>query len=155
MTNPWHISSSPLAGHTLASVHGELDLSNAEQARADLHGLLTRAPRGGGVIIDLSGLGFCDSSGLNTLVALNALARSRHIELALCSATGRVARVLAITQLERFLPVHPDLESAVRSLEGIPSHSPSQQNSQPHTTRQVSRAGIRSHVQVHQPSCSE
>jgi anti-sigma B factor antagonist len=66
----------------------------------------------GRVVLDMSGVGFLDSSGLGALVAvMKALPAGRRLELAGCGPV--VARVLELTRMDRIFVLHPDLDGAL------------------------------------------
>lgn len=69
------------------------------------------------VIVDLSGVDFCDSSGLNALARGASQARARGLTLVAVGLQGRLERLFAVTHLDRALFAHSSLESAVRWLE--------------------------------------
>jgi anti-sigma B factor antagonist len=87
-----------VAGVRVVSLHGQLDLVNAERVR-DAIVLVEGSP----VVVDLEGLAFLDSSGIAALLE----ARSRIIEsgraFELRGAQGIVLRVLEVTGLAHLL----------------------------------------------------
>ncbi|MFE6613502.1 STAS domain-containing protein [Amycolatopsis sp. NPDC057786] len=50
-------------------VAGDIDISTSPRLRSELFELLADGP--GAAVIDMTGVGFCDSSGLSVLVQLN------------------------------------------------------------------------------------
>jgi anti-anti-sigma factor len=50
-------------------VSGEMDLDHAAELRTLLFDGVARAPRGADVVVDLQNSSFCDSTGLNLLLA--------------------------------------------------------------------------------------
>jgi len=83
-------------------VTGEVDLLTAGQLRAVAEDVL-EVHRPARLEIDLAGVTFLDSSGINTLVALAREAGDRAATLAVVRAQAQVARVLAITGVAEFL----------------------------------------------------
>jgi anti-sigma B factor antagonist len=75
---------------------GELDMASAPQLRAALEPLLTAGPMP--VTLDLSGLQFCDSTGIGALVWAHVSMPDR---LVLRAPTDRVRNLLMITNLDR------------------------------------------------------
>jgi anti-sigma B factor antagonist len=55
------------------------------------------------VVVDLTAVDFCDSSGLNVLVRAYKHARAQNATLTVTGAYGRVENVLRTTGLDRFL----------------------------------------------------
>jgi len=68
------------------------------------------------IVVDMSRLEYINSSGLAFLVLL---AQKMREASGMCCLTGvreRVQEVLKVTNLSRLLPIHPDLESAIKAL---------------------------------------
>ncbi|WP_329100903.1 STAS domain-containing protein [Micromonospora sp. NBC_01699] len=84
---------------------GELDLATLPQLNDRVDRLVevgrTR------ILLDLSGLSFCDSTGLGGFVRGNNLCTDAGGWLRVVGANGGVARVLAATGLDRFLAPEP------------------------------------------------
>lgn len=55
------------------------------------------------VVVDLRGLGFMDSSGLQVLVAAEARRRDAGVRLSVVPGAAQVSRLLALTCAERHL----------------------------------------------------
>ena len=94
----------------------ELDLASGGEVREQVQ----RAVAGGSrsVVIDLSGVRFCDSSGVGALIAARRLMRSCGGELRLVLPGSRdggcaeVHRVFSALGIRRLFDIHPDLASA-------------------------------------------
>ncbi|MBM9435789.1 STAS domain-containing protein [Streptomyces bryophytorum] len=82
-------------GRVRVSVGGEIDLGCADMLRQVLAECLRTAPRG--VDVDLTGLGFCDSSGLNALLQAREHALAVGAPLTVSAVSAPVARVLDLT----------------------------------------------------------
>ncbi|WP_084549949.1 STAS domain-containing protein [Actinomadura rifamycini] len=91
---------------TLMRVTGHLDLATARHFAAALAEVITtRRPN---VVIDASGLGFCDSAGLAALEMAGALAETCGGTVTVTRPRPGVARLLRITGLDsRFLRAAP------------------------------------------------
>jgi anti-anti-sigma factor len=99
-------------GKTVAGLAGEIDASNAEPLAMELRAPLTN--RSGGLIVDLTALSYLDSAGINLLFALGDELRGRQQTLRLVVAeTTPIARMLAITGLDRTHPTHHTLADAL------------------------------------------
>ena len=74
------------------------------------------ALEGGGalVVLDLSPIGFLDSSGLGALVALRRFLRDGQ-RLELAALTPAVMRVFRLTRMDRVFPLHPHLPHEARN----------------------------------------
>ena len=90
---------------------GEIDLANAGALRAAL--AEAAGPGPALVVVDMSQTRFCDSAGLNVLVAADRLARARGGEVRLVITGEPVARIVALTGVDRVIPVYPSLEEAL------------------------------------------
>lgn len=66
---------------------------------------------GGDVVLDLAAVDFLDSSGLGAIVAVRKyLPRGANLHLA--NLRPAVARVMALTRMDRVLPIHDSVEAA-------------------------------------------
>ena len=85
----------------LVRLHGELDLETIDEAQE----ILAEASAGRrGVTLDLRGLHFIDSSGLNLMIQLAALARADGFGFSVIpSDSPAVQRLFAATGAERYL----------------------------------------------------
>lgn len=96
----------------IVTVVGELDHDSADGLRA----ALARPPSAAGVeriVVDLAGLGFCDSTGLNVLLRARLDAQQAGLRLEVAGPGPLVARLFAITGADGVLRVHPDLRTAL------------------------------------------
>ena len=89
----------------LVRLEGELDLESAPALSRELDRLLAGDHRR--VVIDLDGLEFADSSGLQCLLAAAALSRSDGDALRIIEPEGQVSRLFEVTEAERLLPLIP------------------------------------------------
>lgn len=103
-------------GYQVVSVAGELDIATAEQAYSYItevidgrfKGVTGSAP----VTVDLSGVTFCDASGLGALARLARYARAAGRQLSLTSARPSVMKIMRITGLDRVFPeLHPPVHA--------------------------------------------
>jgi anti-anti-sigma factor len=106
------------AGPALA-LRGELDFHSAPQVREAV-GRLT-VHEGDQVVLDLSGLTFCDSSGITAFI----VARNKTLEakagIALAGSPAHIVRVLRTVGLDQVFPLHPDVRSAETAWAQSPS----------------------------------
>ena len=113
------MSTDRVPGGWLVEVSGEVDLHTASALRSALGSAVEAATTADGaddVLVDLSGVGFMDSTGLGELVgAHKALARS-GARLHVVVGNDRVARLLRLTALDDVLDVHHDRSSGLASL---------------------------------------
>lgn len=96
------------AGWAVAGVAGELDYRTCAELRECLSGLVAgvAGPR---VCVDLSGLEFCDSSGVSCLVRASRSVREQDGEFVLLGPVGDLARRLMSMGLSEVLPVVGEL----------------------------------------------
>ncbi|GAB3678095.1 hypothetical protein GCM10027589_48380 [Actinocorallia lasiicapitis] len=88
-------------GRALVMARGSIDLHSSEGLRECLAGLIDSGESE--VVVDLTAVDFCDSSGLNVLVRAYKHARASNSALIVTGAYGRVENVLRTTGLDRFL----------------------------------------------------
>ena len=93
------------------AVSGELDLATIGILKDVVGGEIGDA--GGLVVLDLSDLSFCDSTGLGTFVGLHRQAISAGITLALAAPRKRVADLLQISGINQVVPVFESVDAAV------------------------------------------
>jgi anti-anti-sigma factor len=93
-------------GYQIVSVTGELDIATAEQAYSYISEVIDG--RTAPVTVDLSGLTFCDASGLGALARIARHARQKGRQLMLTSARPSLLKIMRITGLDRAFPeLHP------------------------------------------------
>ena len=107
------ITAHTTAGGVLLELAGELDFHTAPRIRDTLAGL-TFTP-GQQLIIDLSGLRFCDSSGITAFIAVHNRIRAAGGALALVGVPDRIARAFGIVGLDRFLAIYPTARAAAQA----------------------------------------
>ncbi|TDD38679.1 anti-sigma factor antagonist [Actinomadura sp. KC06] len=93
------------ADHTVIAISGELDVSSTPSLRERLYVAL-RDP-GMYVVIDLSGMTFCDASGLAMLVGAQRRLEGDGTGLILARPRPHTARLLRVTGLSRAFTVRP------------------------------------------------
>ncbi|MFI7120784.1 STAS domain-containing protein [Amycolatopsis sp. NPDC049868] len=77
-------------------VVGDIDISSSPRLRAELFEMLADGP--GAAVIDMTGVGFCDSSGLSVLVQLNRHCQDSGIDLSFAPSKV-VHRAIELTGL--------------------------------------------------------
>lgn len=93
---------------------GEMDIATTSVLRERLNAALsaTTGPHRQ-LIIDLSGVSFCDASGLALLVGTYRRARIAGVSLRLAGPQPQMMKVLRLTGLDRGLTVYPTLAAAI------------------------------------------
>ena len=94
----------------------EIDITNAAGLQAALLEAAlfeTAEPGRAMVVVDMSRTRFCDSAGLNALVTADRRARADGGEVRLAAVGEAVARVVALTGVDRVVAVYASLEDAL------------------------------------------
>jgi anti-sigma B factor antagonist len=102
-------------GYAVVTVSGSIDVTTNDLLREQLDRALelTRLA----VIVDLSEVDFCDSTGLNTFTQAHRKVTARGITMVTAGLQDRVEYVFAVTRLKQAFHAQPDLDTAVRWLE--------------------------------------
>ncbi|MFC1420316.1 STAS domain-containing protein [Streptacidiphilus cavernicola] len=98
-------------GIAVLTLRGELDQDTAPPLRT----LLDLALDAGvsRIVVDCAGLDFCDSTGLNVLLAARLRAESGTGAIELAGLRSAVARIFAITGASAVFTVHPSVDAAL------------------------------------------
>ncbi|QKW49134.1 STAS domain-containing protein [Streptomyces buecherae] len=91
-------------------VSGDLDYRNATRLRERVTATVLRP--GQRLILDLSGLEFCDSSGISALIAAHHHATTLGANVALAAVPAPTLRILRLIGLDTIIPLHPDSDPA-------------------------------------------
>jgi anti-sigma B factor antagonist len=122
------VSARAAGSTTIAELRGELDITCSPGLRDQLLGVLRRSSSR--LVIDLSGVTYCDASGLAVLVGTERRARLLGGSLHLAAVPPHVDEVLHITGLDRHLDIFPTVQAATagtqRDLDGTISAAPGQ-----------------------------
>jgi anti-anti-sigma factor len=93
---------------TVVRVEGELDLHTSPQLRDHVLALIGESPPN--VVLDLSAVGFMDSSSLGMLVTCLKRVRERDGRFVLLGVSGSPMKVLSLTGLDRVFEVVPSMD---------------------------------------------
>jgi anti-sigma B factor antagonist len=117
MTDAFHIDV-PHTDGTLAviALSGEFDVTTAPAVRARALELIAAGHPD--LVADLSGVTFCDSSGLGALVGIWRCAKDADGSLTLAAIPDRLSRLLSVTGMDTFLPTFPSADAAVAARKG-------------------------------------
>ncbi|MBE1557413.1 STAS domain-containing protein [Nonomuraea africana] len=102
------------------SLHGELDLYTKALLFGELDEVLSPSQAyPPGVVVDLSELSFCDSSGLGALIGIRKRMMAAGRPLALVGVQGMVARILHRTGLDRVFRCYLTVADAEHALADV------------------------------------
>ena len=85
--------------HTIVTICGEIDLYTAPRLHSELAAVLVDGMPAR-VVIDMSGVEFCDSTGMNVLLSCLRRVRERGGELEIASPKPAVRKILQVTGLD-------------------------------------------------------
>ena len=97
-------------GAAVFRLAGELDLATVDTVRAAVEESCRSGAR---VVLDLSEVGFCDSTGLGMIVGLYRRAATAGGDLQLCALQPRIRNLLEVSGVDRVIPVHNTAEDAL------------------------------------------
>lgn len=97
-------------GATVVSLKGDVDLERSPLARKIL---LECVNRGKPVLVDLSAVGYIDSSGVASLVEALQSARKKGGALALAQVSEGALRVLQLARLDKIFIIHETVEDGL------------------------------------------
>jgi anti-sigma B factor antagonist len=95
----------------VARLIGELDLGSVEPVE---NVLMSVADQPRDLVLDLSGLAFCDCTGLSMIIRLSRRCAANGRRLRLAAPQEIVRMVLVVTRLVDAVPVHATVAGAVR-----------------------------------------
>ncbi|MEU0333890.1 STAS domain-containing protein [Streptomyces sp. NPDC006193] len=108
---PLNITHRATATGPVLHVTGELDYDQAAALRRRIEEVSLRP--GQCLTLDLSGLEYCDSTGITTLLAARQYAQAAGADIALSAVPPALRRVLGIVGLDQVFTLRPDGGPAV------------------------------------------
>ncbi|MGW8375438.1 STAS domain-containing protein [Streptomyces sp. ODS28] len=99
---------------------GELDVRSEHQFLTQAGDMVTRGHRY--LVLDVTALRFCDSRGLNCLLALEWLCRQFSGQLLLASPGSRLLHLLMLVQVQEIFSCYPTVGHALSAIP--PAHRP-------------------------------
>jgi anti-sigma B factor antagonist len=97
---------------------GELDVATTGQLERTVAGVLADGLRT--VVVDLTDLDFCDSTGLGALLRASRAVTAVGGRAVLAGATGPVERLFSLTAVELIAATAPEVRAALAELEPVP-----------------------------------
>lgn len=95
-------------GVTVFQVDGEINISSSPELKKNFEKQPAKK-----VVVDLSKVGYIDSSGLATLVELLKKTKGQGGSLALSGMSEKVKSLFEITKLDKLFPIFPNHQEAV------------------------------------------
>ncbi len=94
----------------IITLSAEIDMATAGRVGQQLASAI--APGVRAVIADMTATTFCDSSGISMLVRAHKQAAANQTQLRLVVRSAAVLRALTLAQVDRLLPIYPNLRQA-------------------------------------------
>jgi anti-sigma B factor antagonist len=111
---PFDATEEVVSGAWVITIVGELDIATSPRVRELLSEAARDAERP--LVIDLTGCDFVDSTGLATLLHGAKPAQNGESNVALVCVGGEVRKLLELTAIDRTIPVHESLDSAIKAV---------------------------------------
>ena len=104
-------------GVAIARLAGEIDASNVDDISDRLRAMISN--RSFALVVDLSGIEYVDSAGINLLFSLGEEMRTRQQLLAIVVRdSSPISRMIALTGLDRTVSMYGTLDAALASAAG-------------------------------------
>lgn len=105
MTHTLHLTvQHPRPGSAVATLVGDVDVQTAPALRSGALEIIQQGhPR---LVLNLAQVGFCDSAGLSAIIGIWHAAQGAGGTLSLTAVPDRLMRMLSMTGVDSFLPVH-------------------------------------------------
>lgn len=100
----------PLDDGMLVELEGEIDLSRSPELRLALLDMAAKQPAR--LVVDLSGVGYMDSSGVATLVEALQHQRRHEGRMVLCGLGPKVKSIFEIARLDMVFTIVEDADTA-------------------------------------------
>jgi anti-sigma B factor antagonist len=100
-------------GVTVVELQGELDFDFVELFQKTITGIIAGSKTG--IVLDMSGVGFIDSQGLEQLLWVRDYCSDNECELRLAGLGENCAKILEVTRLENEFDHYAELAEAVKS----------------------------------------
>ncbi len=107
----WTSSTERTAAALVVRLTGELDYPGTTALERLLAGELDTDPPA--LVLDMSGVSFCDSSSLQALLRISIRARERGVAFALACAATAVTRPIEVLGLTGHLPTYASVPAAL------------------------------------------
>ncbi|MFC7646486.1 STAS domain-containing protein [Streptosporangium lutulentum] len=98
---------------SLLALASELDYTNAERLQHDLQEAIGPEPRD--LVLDLTELSFCDSTGIQVFLAIRKITLDRGGNIALTGLQPRLQKLFHLTGLAPVFGIQPTVTDAVEA----------------------------------------
>ena len=102
-----NVSSRSQGDHAIVIATGEIDLYTAPRLQSELAEVIANAAPASRIVVDMSGVEFCDSTGMNILLSCLRQVRERSGELELAAPRPAVMKILQVTALDSVFTIIP------------------------------------------------
>jgi len=102
----------------LAIAEPTLDTNNAVEFKRAIQALLDTTAR---LVLDLSGIGYIDSSGCSAILTAVRMLGEVGGELKLCCLTGQVTEAFRLTRMNQILDIFATREDAIQAFARNPT----------------------------------
>lgn len=113
-----NVTTQPHDQHIVVAATGEVDLHTAPRLQRELSTLLEDGAKR--LIVDLTSVEFCDSTGVNVLLEAMRRAWEQNRNLYLVNPQPAVRKVLGITGLDSVLPIRDTIAEAADPADASP-----------------------------------
>jgi anti-sigma B factor antagonist len=103
-----NVSSRSQGDHAFVIATGEIDLYTAPRLQKELAAVIANSAPATRIVVDMSGVDFCDSTGMNVLLSCLREARERGGELELAAPRQAVKKILQVTGLDAVFTISAD-----------------------------------------------
>jgi anti-anti-sigma factor len=116
VTAPATLAAERHGDNVVVRVVGEVDVFNAASIAADIEAAVPTEAHG--AVLDLTGVGFLDSTAIRKLFALTGRLRERRQRVLVVTPRGSIVlRTLQLVEFGRAAPLHDTLEAALADLD--------------------------------------
>jgi anti-sigma B factor antagonist len=95
-----NVSSRSQGDNVIVTAAGEIDLYTAPKLQTGLAAIIHDAAPAARIVINMSGVEFCDSTGMNVLLSCLRQVRDRGGEMELAAPRPAVMKILQVTGLD-------------------------------------------------------
>jgi anti-sigma B factor antagonist len=111
----FNYSTTQQEGIIIYKLEGEIiDKSQTVELTEQINKMISSGKKN--IVLELSGLRYMNSSGLNVLVGILTKARNAGGEVLVCNISAKVRELLVVTKLDTIFHILPSVEEAIKKL---------------------------------------